>query len=191
MWMCWIRAGPSWGSLTIYKPTKAWRVSVGLCCKYLYIHLHLGIYILININMPQLAFLFHRHSSPHLPPNFRISVSSVSVKALSPQAGSDLCVPRESPRAAVWVLDLSWLTELNKAIHKGKKKIRCKQLKAWRLMKHQQSFLRAVLPLGRGTNALRLLLPLAAMTAGTRALSSLSWVAHCPLLQADLFYRKY
>lgn len=72
--------------------------------------------------MPQLAFLFYRHSSPHLPPNFRISVSSVFVKALSPQAGSDLCVPRESPRAAVWVLDLSWLTELNKAIHKGKKK---------------------------------------------------------------------
>lgn len=75
--------------------------------------------------MAQLTFLFYRHSSPHLPPAFRILMSSVSVKALSPQAGSapgGLCAPRESPAAALWALNLSWLTELNKTIHKGKKK---------------------------------------------------------------------
>lgn len=72
------------------------RLSVWACAAYICMCLYLRMYILININMSQLAFIFYRHSSPHLPPNFRISMSSVFVKALSPQAGSacgDLCAP--------------------------------------------------------------------------------------------------
>lgn len=110
-----------------------------------------------------MLFFSYRHSSPHLPPDFRISMSSVFVEALSPQAGSArgaLCAPRESPGAAVWALNLSWLTELNKAIHKGKEN----QVQAAEGLEINEAFGRegsrvfsrqsCPRQLGRGTNAL-------------------------------------